>query len=84
MGGKENVLRSGVSVGRGRWNMEEEKKPFDPARFDELSKCPTCGAKMREQPQVAERVGLYYQCPQHGRFRYSWDKDRLESVEDLE
>ena len=25
-----------------------------------------------------ERIGLYYRCPTHGRFRYSWDHDRLE------
>jgi hypothetical protein len=57
---------------------------FDPARFDELSKCPRCGRPMTEEPQVAERVGLYYRCSEHGRFRYSWDNDWLEPVEDLE
>ena len=35
---------------------------------------------MTEEPQVAERVGLYYRCAEHGRFRYSWDHDRLERV----
>jgi hypothetical protein len=59
-------------------------EPFNPQRFDELSKCPTCGQQMREEPQVAERVGLYYRCPQHGRFRYSWDHDRLDPVGELE
>ncbi len=39
---------------------------------------------MREEPQVAERVGLYYRCVEHGRFRYSWDHDRLEPVGELE
>jgi hypothetical protein len=39
---------------------------------------------MKEEPQVAERVGLYYRCPEHGRFRYSWDDDRLEPVGELE
>ncbi len=57
---------------------------FDPKRFDELSKCPECGGVMTEEPQVAERVGLYYRCPEHGRFRYSWDHDRLEPVGELE
>jgi hypothetical protein len=59
-------------------------EPFDPTRFDELARCPTCGQRMREEPQVAERVGLYYTCPEHGRFRYSWDDDRLEPVDALE
>lgn len=58
--------------------------PFDPKRFDELSQCPHCGKKMVEEPQVAERVGLYYRCEIHGRFRYSWDHDRLEPVGELE
>lgn len=59
-------------------------EPFNPKRFDELSQCPTCGQKMTEEPQVAERVGLYYRCAEHGRFRYSWDHDRLEPVGELE
>lgn len=58
--------------------------PFPPDRFDELSRCPQCGRQMREEPQVAERVGLYYRCAEHGRFRYSWDHDRLEPVGELE
>lgn len=57
---------------------------FDPKRFDELAKCPECGRAMVEEPQVAERVGLYYRCVEHGRFRYSWDDDRLEPVGELE
>lgn len=59
-------------------------EPFDPSRFDELSTCPRCGQRMREEPQVAERVGLYYRCAEHGRFRYSWDDDRLDPVDELE
>jgi hypothetical protein len=59
-------------------------EPFDPRRFDELSHCPECGQKMIEEPQVAERVGLYYRCAEHGRFRYSWDHDRLDPVGELE
>jgi hypothetical protein len=27
---------------------------------------------------VGERIGLFYRCSTHGRFRYSWDHDRLE------
>ncbi|HSL22487.1 MAG TPA: hypothetical protein VK886_13215 [Vicinamibacterales bacterium] len=57
---------------------------FDAKRFDELSKCPECGRQMIQEPQVAERVGLYYRCAEHGRFRYSWDKDLLEPIADLE
>jgi hypothetical protein len=53
-------------------------------RFDELGDCPQCGRRMTEEPQVAERVGLYYRCAEHGRFRYSWDLDRLEPVQELE
>jgi hypothetical protein len=57
---------------------------FSSDRFDELAACPRCGGQMTEEPQVAERVGLYYRCPEHGRFRYSWDEDRLEPIQDLE
>ena len=53
-------------------------------RWDELGFCPECGEKMKEEPQVAERVGLYYRCATHGRFRYSWDLDKLEAVGELE
>ena len=35
---------------------------------------------MERAAQVGEQIGLYYRCPQHGRFRYSWDKDALEPV----
>jgi hypothetical protein len=59
-----------------------DDRPRD--RFDELAFCPVCGAKMKEEPQVAERVGLYYRCAEHGRFRYSWDHDRLDRVGELE
>jgi hypothetical protein len=33
---------------------------------------------MERLSQVGEQVGLYYRCPEHGRFRYSWDHDTLE------
>jgi hypothetical protein len=60
--------------------------PDDPhaTRWDELGFCPQCAEKMKEEPQVAERVGLYYRCATHGRFRYSWDLDKLEAVEEME
>jgi hypothetical protein len=35
---------------------------------------------MQRLPRVGEQLGLYYQCGVHGRFRYSWDDDRLEPV----
>jgi hypothetical protein len=37
---------------------------------------------MRREPQVGEQVGLCYRCDQHGRYRYSWDQDRLEPAPD--
>lgn len=60
--------------------------PDDPhaTRWDELGFCPECGEPMKEEPQVAERVGLYYRCPTHGRYRYSWDLDKLEPVDEME
>jgi hypothetical protein len=33
---------------------------------------------MERLPSVGEQVGLYYRCPEHGRYRYSWDDDALE------
>jgi hypothetical protein len=33
---------------------------------------------MRRDPAVGERLGLFYVCPEHGRFRFSWDENRLE------
>jgi hypothetical protein len=33
---------------------------------------------MERVPLVGEQVGLYYRCPTHGRYRYSWDNDALE------
>jgi hypothetical protein len=51
-------------------------------RWEQLNKCPACGKDMRREPAVGERVGLFYRCAEHGRFRYSWDDDRLEPVDD--
>jgi len=58
----------------------------DPAddKWSQLGRCPTCGREMAREQSVGERMGLFYRCPEHGRFRYSWDHDRLESVGDLE
>jgi hypothetical protein len=53
-------------------------------RWRQLNRCPECGAEMQRETAVGERIGLYYRCPEHGRFRYSWDADRLERVGDLE
>jgi hypothetical protein len=33
---------------------------------------------MQRDAAVGEKIGLFYRCPTHGRFRYSWDNDRLE------
>ncbi len=49
-------------------------------RWEELNKCPECGREMKRDLAVGERIGLFYLCPEHGRFRYSWDDDRLEPV----
>ncbi len=61
---------------------ERQGEPED--RWRQLNRCPECGADMERQAAVGERVGLYYRCAEHGRFRYSWDADRLEPVGDLE
>lgn len=53
-------------------------RPAAEGRWDQLNKCPVCGTDMARVPHVGEQVGLYYRCPQHGRFRYSWDEDKLE------
>jgi hypothetical protein len=50
-------------------------------RWDELNNCPDCGRGMQRDAAVGERLGLFYICPDHGRFRYSWDEDRLESYD---
>ena len=42
-------------------------------RWEQLNKCPECGADMQREPQVGEQMGLCYRCELHGRFRYSWD-----------
>jgi hypothetical protein len=52
--------------------------PPDTSRFDELGHCPECNADMVQENATGERMGLYYRCSVHGRFRYSWDEDRLE------
>lgn len=53
-------------------------RPGEEGRWEQLNKCPVCGTDMARVPQVGEQVGLYYRCPEHGRFRYSWDDDKLE------
>ena len=53
-------------------------------KWDQLNKCPDCGADMERAAQVGEQIGHYYRCAEHGRFRYSWDHDRLESVPEHE
>lgn len=60
--------------------MTDEASSADAARWEQLNKCPVCGADMERAAQVGEQVGLYYRCAVHGRFRYSWDDDKLEAV----
>jgi hypothetical protein len=55
-----------------------ESNPAD--RWEQLNKCPVCGSDMERAAQVGEQIGLYYRCAEHGRFRYSWDRDELEAV----
>ena len=60
--------------------MPEETPGTGSGRWEQLNKCPECGADMARMAQVGEQVGLYYRCVDHGRFRYSWDHDALEPV----
>ena len=62
--------------------MTESEPPKD--RWSQLNRCPVCESEMRREQAVGERLGLFYRCEEHGRFRYSWDHDRLEPVGDLE
>ena len=57
---------------------DKDDKPAESGRWEQLNKCPECGEDMRRELAVGERIGLFYRCPTHGRFRYSWDHDRLE------
>jgi hypothetical protein len=50
-------------------------------RWEQLNKCPECGADMQRDLAVGERLGLFYRCPVHGGYRYSWDHDRLEKAD---
>lgn len=54
-----------------------DDKPAE-GRWEQLNKCPECGEDMKRDTAVGERIGLFYRCSTHGRFRYSWDHDRLE------
>jgi hypothetical protein len=64
--------------------MSEESRTPATGRWEQLNRCPDCGADMQRMPQVGEQIGLYYRCDDHGRFRYSWDQDALERVPDAE
>lgn len=55
----------------------------DTPRWEQLNKCPECDADMAREPSVGEQVGLYYRCDRHGRYRYSWDDDKLEPAPDV-
>jgi hypothetical protein len=58
--------------------MTDETPGTGAGRWEQLNKCPECGADMERMPQVGEQIGLYYRCAAHGRFRYSWDHDAIE------
>ena len=60
--------------------MSDETPGTGSGRWEQLNKCPECGADMARMAQVGEQIGLYYRCAEHGRFRYSWDDDALERV----
>jgi hypothetical protein len=60
--------------------MTDQSGSSDAGKWEQLNRCPECGADMERAAQVGEQIGLYYRCPAHGRFRYSWDDDRLEPV----
>jgi hypothetical protein len=53
-------------------------------RWTQLNRCPVCEQEMRREAAVGEKLGLFYRCDTHGRFRYSWDHDRLEPSADGE
>ena len=53
----------------------------DEAPWEQLNRCPDCGRDMQRDAAVGERLGLFYSCAEHGRFRYSWDHNRLERDE---
>lgn len=58
-----------------------ERAPVS-GKWEQLNRCPQCGADMERERHVGEQIGLYYRCPTHGRYRYSWDKDELEPATD--
>ena len=64
--------------------MADESRTPAVGHWEQLNRCPDCGADMRRLPQVGEQIGLYYECDRHGRFRYCWDRDALERVPDRE
>jgi hypothetical protein len=61
--------------------MTDQKRETVPEpSWEQLNKCPECGIDMKREIAVGERIGLFYRCPDHGRFAYSWDHDRLEPI----
>jgi hypothetical protein len=64
--------------------MTDDVPPAKGGSWEQLNRCPECGAEMVRMPQVGEQIGLYYRCAEHGRFRYSWDHDALERGPDTE
>ena len=66
-----------VTPPQGDGGRVSDDKPAE-GRWEQLNKCPDCGKEMQRAVAVGERIGLFYRCTEHGRFRYSWDHDRLE------
>lgn len=54
----------------------------DAGAWQHVNRCPDCGREMARDLAVGERLGLFYTCPEHGRFRFSWDLNRLEKEEE--
>ncbi len=61
---------------------EEDSKTAEDKRWEQLNKCPECGADMVRDAPVGERLTLSYRCREHGPYVYSWDHDRLERPSD--
>ncbi|HEY2433955.1 MAG TPA: hypothetical protein VGI12_14875 [Vicinamibacterales bacterium] len=60
--------------------MSDDTPSAAEGRWEQLNRCPQCGADMQRTAQLGEQIGLFYRCETHGRFRYSWDRDALEPM----
>ena len=62
--------------------MTDDSRRISAGRWEQLNRCPECGADMQRYPPMGEQLGLFYECGVHGRFQYSWDTDALERMPD--